>query len=674
MHIKNNLVTESIICLFIFIISLIVAQQILSPIKLTRSDFNYYYAYYEPAILMACGKQMGTISGERGQALDNFISLKTSSFSCQDLPKNLVINKHVAASAWYYQLIAISTIWKITGIKWSAINYLVILLCAIAMCALYGVFRLGMGRIIAIIATLIVLMGDRNHFFLATIRDFGKVPFFYLDFLMLGVLVKFPFSRIKQLTLFILLGVVTGVGLSFRPDLLIFVPFVVITALFFLPETAGKKIFFNLILILLFIGVFILVTLPIFFTYQNPEISSCIFHFPLLGTSKKFIQQLGYPSPIYGWGYNFLDQYVYTMVSAYGQHFLNMPQIIPCSRNYDIASGALYKTILVTFPNDIIVRAYGAVILLLSHLKVFWLTVVLLLSIALKKVKQATFLLLAIMYFFAYPSTFIMPRHYFHLEIWQCWVFGYFINLIVIYFGSKKRFNDTYYYVKTIKQHPATIKKPIIKAIGFAVISFACLAILIWFARIIQIYQVKTLIRSYLNAKTKPLPYSTLVNPTQNKTLFELQWGKNIALNTTNLISQGQVQSKMMKLVIKNDDQCLIKPFLINVRYLVTEVNKKFYDYSHQFYINPKSLALGNFTVFMPIYVTSGDIAPAGVKAHMIDLQGGGYPFGIEIDTPFASCIGSISEVDTHTIYPMWLYLYLPANWENQYLYQRLPF
>jgi len=320
----------------------------------------------------------------------------------------------------------------------------------------YGIFRLGMGRTLSAICALAFMMSPNHLHNLvpSVMRDYIKAPLILCVVLIMGVLVVSPWSRGRLLTLSATCGMIIGVGLWFRQDLIVVsVPFVAVL-FFFLPGPLLGNLNAKFASLALWMAAILLFSWPVLHLgfSSGPHRVLGGFMTPLDG-------RLDVTRPVYDWGYLFQDEFVWGM--AYAQATtLSSRGVYSFSREeYDRLGSEYVRKIIRNFPADMLTRTYAAVLKVvelpfsysepplgvrgglvgrLYDLRGFvvnvlagsglLLSVGALLVISAHSLREAWFFLFFLLYFGGYPVLQFQGRHYFHLECITWWSFGFLVQ------------------------------------------------------------------------------------------------------------------------------------------------------------------------------------------------------------------------------------------------------
>ncbi len=659
---QNKLQLDFLVLCLLFIIGLNFAFSTITNYRNLGNQPAFYQLVFEPAVNFACGKGFA-IYNTPNESLYQFLHLETNHFDCKKLPQYPAEVSQFVQKSWFYLLGSVGLIWKLTGVSWTSVDGFVAVLFAITITLCYGIFRLGMGPVLATPLTLLICASPLNNSFLPFLRDYGKVPFILAIFFILGLLVKIPIKKYGLLILASLCGVLIGIGYGFRPDLLITIPPVILTILFLIPGGTFANLPWKILASIIMLLTFYIVALPIL--SSNLHMGSGTFHFPLLGLMKSFDLNLGIIPSIYEFGHQYNDALVDTMVNSYGFQYLHLNSIGYCTKNYDIASGSLYMQIIKSFPADMLTRGYAsatqilnlgfksqpmAILLpddflvlmyqksrpILGMLKgcgILFAFIVPFLT-TLFQLRIGIFLILFLSYFTFYPAIQFDPRHFLHLEFISLWMIGYLIyhSFKLTYSCYNKNFSET----KIFTSRDVFLKK--LKATGMVSLVFLGVGFMvIMLAQTIQRKNIKKLINTYETAE-KQVIVKSITEESNESTLITFDSSPNI--------TQINIPRSEMLLIEVLGDYCPHK-----------EIN-----FTLEYSFDPKYPAhnLANkITITTPPFGEKAFVyIPAYQSQHF-------KPKGISTPTTQTTCIKNIYTVKNLEHYPLWLTLKLPYNYKT---------
>lgn len=162
-----------------------------------------------------------------------------------------------------YLLYCIGLLWRLFGISWSSLNILVGLIAGLTTVIAYGIFRLGMRRSLAILGTAAFVTSPLFLTTLPALRDLAKAPFILGAIFAVCCLIGRAPGKRTLLLLSAGIGLLLGVGMGFRPDILI-TPLPVMASLLFAPGVIRLSFRFRLGALALFSCCFLVPALPVF--------------------------------------------------------------------------------------------------------------------------------------------------------------------------------------------------------------------------------------------------------------------------------------------------------------------------------------------------------------------------------------------------------------------------
>ena len=346
--------------------------------------------------------------------------------------------------------------------SWDVLSPLFGVVYAFTMVAAYGLFRLGMGRVLALLMTAVLGLSAIHLGYLPYLRDFAKAPFILGLILIMASIAKPPLARRRALWLSAAFGVVLGIGFGFRNDLLInIVPWAIVVMLC-TPGRWRDGLRLKAACLATSALVFAVVAAPILTAYGRGSNTG---HVALLGVMTPFNEPLNVAGSVYEFGYGYSDSLAATMITSYGQRTKGQDTVY-LSADDDASAVEYFLAIVRKWPADIAIRAYGSVLGVLRFpfqigvsmntiphgldtpgwlglyawqqglLKLLagsgpYLVVAALSLIAATSLRTAIILLLFVLYFSGYPAIQFHIRHFFHLEFISWWALGFLLQRLV---------------------------------------------------------------------------------------------------------------------------------------------------------------------------------------------------------------------------------------------------
>lgn len=428
-----------------------------------KEDFGQYT--FAAAVALACGhgfSDIGTdgIGSVMPPELNQFLTLKQDTFDCALLPPRIPhVVPNLTQGLYRYLMGSVAAIWMVKGLSWSGLSPLFGAAYALTLVAAYGLFRVGMGRVIALLMTTVLAVSAIHLGYLPYLRDYAKAPFILGLILIMALVAKPPFERRRALLLSAAFGAVLGIGFGFRNDLLInIVPWVVVLLLC-TPVRWREQLALKAACIATSAVVFALVAAPILAAYGRGSNTG---HVALLGVMTPFDAPLGVSGSVYEFGYGYSDSLTATIIQSYTDR-TKAQSVQYLSAEYDAAAIEYFMTIVRHWPADMAIRAYGSVLQILAlpfqigismnaipqgltspgWLSVYawqqgllkllagsgpYLVAASLVLIAGASLRAALFLLLFVLYFTGYPAIQFHIRHFFHLEFIPWWALGFLLQ------------------------------------------------------------------------------------------------------------------------------------------------------------------------------------------------------------------------------------------------------
>ena len=400
---------------------------------------------YAPAVMWACGHGLATTrfepTSEARDTLQGFLRSKEESFDCAVLDGTVTpvprLNK--LQRSMRYMMLSMGFSWRLLGVSWSSLAPLLGLFCGLFTVGVYLLSRLAMGRCFAVAVAVLLTISPDNLLHLHRLRDYPKIPFLILGIALMGYLVVRELRPASRLAIAAAFGLTAGIGLGFRDDILLLLPFSVVAIVFLLPRRIAwreRGLIFLVVAI-----VFAVITLPISLNYG--EGGANLWHILLMGVTNTYNPTLAVSTEPYflaAYSGDFVaDDLVYLFASPF--HDIAKAELGPI--DYELYSRELYLTYLAHFPADILVRAYASVIRVIPAPDWFPVPIgapLVLLAVALfalRDIRFAAFAVLVILYFGGASSLEFEDRHYHHLVFIPVISLAFLVNLLTVWGASK---------------------------------------------------------------------------------------------------------------------------------------------------------------------------------------------------------------------------------------------
>ncbi len=413
------------------------------------------------AVTLACGR--GFVFPEPGSipALNEFLDYRTQVFTPDQLPAEFPTWEHaVFRETHQYFLYLLGGVWWLFGIGWQTMKLLLAAFFVVSVLLVYGIFRLGMGRLLSVAGALIFMLSPLVLTALPMPRDLSKVPWLLAALLVMGVLVKCRWRRWPYLGISALLGLIIGIGLGFRQDLLICVPPALVVVLFLARGAARLPVFLRLAAAAALIACFYVPARPIL--QATERVGTLAYHNVMNGMAASSDEFMGVGPASYEVMYCINDNYSHAVRTSYVRRVLDFKGAIHNEGQAAAWAGRQFVfEVLRTLPADQIVRFLCAVKYFLgdaavslqihatpgeplvahatrllgpvaAHMKQFgvWYAAAAFVLMGFLDVRAAIGALFLLLFFTGYPVIQFQPRHVFHLVFAPYWLAGFLLHVL----------------------------------------------------------------------------------------------------------------------------------------------------------------------------------------------------------------------------------------------------
>jgi len=317
---------------------------------------DFYQRRFGPAVALACGRPFAEPVGAAVPALAAFLAERTESFDCGALPDTLASGPLDAfQSTSRYLLYAAALTWRMAGVSWRALSIVAGLLFGAVAALTYGVLRLALSRAVALLAFVPAITSTPNVMLVPQLRDYAKGPFLLAVILIMGWLVLGSGDRRRVIGFAAAAGVVIGIGLGFRTDLMIAVVPVLVTLALLVPASTSLRT--RAAAAAVFLATFVVAGWPILTSYAKGGNTG---HVALLGLGTPFDGPLRVEPSIYEFAGQYNDSLAYSIINSYALR-VEHRRVILGSAEYEEAARAYLTAIARVFPADLITRGLAAV-------------------------------------------------------------------------------------------------------------------------------------------------------------------------------------------------------------------------------------------------------------------------------------------------------------------------
>lgn len=493
------------------------------------------------AVALACGKGFGNLGYHATPGLAAFLARESDGFSCDELDGVATGELNITQRLYRYLMSAVALVWSVRGVSWSRLWPLFGVLFGSTIAAAYGLFRLGIGRPLAVTASLALTVSSIHLGRLPYLRDYAKAPFMLALLLVLARMAVGPVTPRRIIGYGMAFGTLLGIGFGFRNDLMINVPAFVAVVSLCLPGKILANLRVKAAAIVLAALMFVVSAWPIVRAYRGGSNTG---HVAVLGLMTPFDRPLGIGASLYDWGYAYVDQFVGDIVNSFSQR-VGGRQVEFFSPEYDREATAYLLRVARHWPADMLARAYASVLnvlempftvgtyassipygaggewvrrlydwqiwLLFNYLsgRGLLLTALALTIIAVRSPSTAAILLAFLIYYAGYPAIQFDVRHFFHLEFIAWWALAYALQRGVALASPLAR-GDTESLRAAVRDRLWV--GPSIRMAAFTIVSAAVVLGSLTTLRAYQTPHVRSMLREYLAAPRQRLDTEVTVH------------------------------------------------------------------------------------------------------------------------------------------------------------------
>jgi hypothetical protein len=340
---------------------------------------EFYQRQFGPAVLLACGKGFhnppGTATGpdltpylqpdllpEPGfEGLSEFLAQSRRSLDCSELPRTFEPQPtRLFQSVHVYLLGLYAASWYVFGISWDVGPLVSAGLAGLTAALVYLLCRTGMGLILALALTLLWILSPLQLVEMPHVRDYAKAPFFMFTACAAAWIALTRASRATTLAALTFMGAVIGIGFGMRTDVGGYLPLLLLTLVAFRPGFDRRDAQTRLLAGGAAVAGFLIVAFPILRSYHA---GNNLAHVALLGLSDPSRDWLQLREAPYSFGYLHHDGYVATVLAAFADRSAGLTApLLQGTGDYAKWGDLYYGQLLRTFPADVLLRAWAAVI------------------------------------------------------------------------------------------------------------------------------------------------------------------------------------------------------------------------------------------------------------------------------------------------------------------------
>ena len=648
---------------------------------------HFYQEEFGPAVMVACGH--GYVNPQPTPDLNAFLAVQGDTINCSPALAAVARSPLTAMQrAYRYLITTVGWTWWLQGrVAWSALAPLYGLFFASTILLLYGIFRQGMGELVAGALAVVLALSPLHVSYLAHLRDYSKAPFVLALVLVAARLIRARLTFRHAALLAAGAGVLNGVAMGYRNDLLVAIPAFVGLLLVFLNHDLFRRGWRNLALAAVYLAGFGLALSPMWSIYRTGGGNSSQ-HLVLLGLGEPFNRELGLAGEMYEWGYGYRDELAHAMISGNATRRLGATTFLTLyGPEYDRSASDYLSQIVKHFPADMLTRAYASALrvvelpynrkLLLppEYIQIYrpaqvlrlrfqralapvWLLIIAatLFVLTVWNIRIGLFAMLLVFYLAAYPALQFGERHYFHLEFIGWWALGFVVSLAAgltraMFNRSARLWLDA---VRPVQGWSRSIAQAVILWVAIALLLLAPLYVL----------------RSLQQQHLRPLFEKVLTAPSDAGTLRPVPQGNGYVR------FDAPMSSDAIQAVLANDavhpelflaefggPSCESLKLDVGFRYSAVRAEN---DFSRTLSL-PLALSATPLRVAFPAYYHRPRVEDRDL-ALLMD-----YGFvGLEVPESAQACLLRFARVTDTTDLPILFELRLPPRWESADLFQTI--
>ncbi len=514
---------EILFPLLLFVGSIIVAQYCLKewhgPGGSISTDL------YIPSVMFACGKGLVNVNPTEVPHLRSFLDFNEQVFLPEYIPHDLKIQELDQYEQYHrYLVFTVGLIWRLLGVSWEVLKWFLIVLYAITVLIVYGMARVFMPSYFAFFVGYSFLDAQAPLIILPILRDFARAPFIFAILLILFLLSYRRLTQRRYILYCLLLGLVAGIGIGFRRDLLMFVLLSLIVLAIFPSQNRIPKISVRLVGIAIVVIVFLLSSYPILQSFQR--FGTLGWHDILMGCGTEHDDMAGLERTNYERVPKYNDLLVSASADAYC--YFNKPlkdYEYSIKRDPELEKRELFFAYLYWFPADMLIRTYSAIARILDRILTSALPInpyrtglslgIMALFMAIDFRKGLCFNII-LLYCMAIQTLQFNFRHNFYLAFIPWLLYSLFFYWLIagiyhVWREGRKQWEDNWDRLKKIMKRFCIISfTGIFFALGFLIV-----------IRQVQSYQLSRLFRTYQSAELVPVSYKTYSD--EEKTIYSLE-------------------------------------------------------------------------------------------------------------------------------------------------------
>jgi tetratricopeptide (TPR) repeat protein len=332
-------------------------------------DFGGNYNYV-PAVMIAAGKGLKDVEialVEDIPALDQFIRFESMCLDPNLLPEDMpIIEANDLHRIYQYLLYTVGYLWRVFGISWNVLRVLLVFFLLCCATLIYGISRLMLPPLWSLLVAHAFVWNSAVLDTMYSFRDFSKALFILSAVYILGTMIKKRPDRWRYIGGAVLIGAILGVGMGFRRDMQVILPFSLVILATCRLQVLRHAFYWRLAAVMLSVLVFTVLSSPILMNFYNSRWLNA--HDTIMGFATQSDESLGLLEPA-SYEKHLLQSDVYTTYQVFSAFRYGIFDGTGADVTRPFSNEAyhdyLYRYILYTigmFPADFLSRAYAAVL------------------------------------------------------------------------------------------------------------------------------------------------------------------------------------------------------------------------------------------------------------------------------------------------------------------------
>ena len=312
---------------------------------------------------------------------------------------------------------ALAVLYRATGPTATAFASFQTILFVFVNVSLYGLFRLIAAPLIAVAGTAGLMVSRWQLEALQFPIEYAKAPWILATVFLCGLLIKRSLQNRPTSAVAAATGLVAGLGMGFKPDVMAVIPLAVIVA-----AVAAQGIRSKATALACLLAGFMIGAGPLVVRTWGAQ-SGSLLAVQFLGGQDSAAEAMLASTPFYDYGLAFDDSHITVLLNSYGRHVMGATTpFYFFSREMQEASSRLLLEMWSTFPGDLVLRVIGSVLRLLAFAAPGITMAALGVAAVFAMHRRAGWWSVFIAtYLAAYVSLVFQRRHFFHLEVIGWW-------------------------------------------------------------------------------------------------------------------------------------------------------------------------------------------------------------------------------------------------------------